>query len=179
MSMSALAGSGKQDRVKLAIQSEPTLPPKQPLLLDVAQNLPLTSIIRDVCAQWNVTNPERYAFKYVDVPATSAGSAQKFGYITEDNRSKLRNGDILRIALTPGKAAQDTYNSLKSKSHDVKSKAINDLFHSSKDRTFAIEFFKLEGINCLMEAVEASHLVNDVDIQHLVLILGAFQVLLL
>ncbi len=178
MSMSVLPGTGKQDRVKLAIQSEPTLPPKQPLLLDVAQNLPLVSIIRDVCAQWNVTSPERYSFKYVDLPPTSAGSAQKFGYITEDNRSKLRNGDILRIALTPSVAAQETYNSLKSKNQDAKSKAINDLFHSSKDRTFAIEFFKLEGINCLMELVEASQLVNDTDINQLVSILGAFQELM-
>ena len=176
--MSVLPGTGKQDRVKLAIQSEPTLPPKQPLLLDVAQNLPLVSIIRDVCAQWSVNSPERYAFKYVDVPPTSAGSAQKFGYITEDNRSKLRNGDILRIALTPAIAAQDTYNSLKSKNPETKSKAIHDLFQSSKDRTFAIEFFKLEGINCLMEAVEASQLVNDADIQQLVSVLGAFQELM-
>lgn len=178
MSMSALPGTGKQDRVKLAIQSEPTLPHKQPLLLDVAQNLPLVSIIRDVCAQWNVITPERYAFKYVDVPPTSAGGALKFGYITEDNRSKLKDGDILRIALTPAVAAQETYTSLKCKNQEAKSKAINDLFNSSKDRTFAIEFFKLEGINCLMEAVEASQLVSDTDIQQLVLVLGAFQELM-
>lgn len=181
MSVSALPGlpgTGKQDRVKLAIQSEPTLPPKQPLLLDVAQNLPLSSIIRDVCAQWNVSNPDRYAFKYADVPPTSAGGALKFGYITEDNRGKLRNGDILRIALTPSIAAQDTYNSLKSKTQETKTKAINDLFRSSKDNTFAIEFFKLDGINCLMEAVEASQLANDVDIQQIVSVLGAFQELM-
>lgn len=175
-----LPGTGKQDRVKLAIQSEPTLPPKQPLLLDVAQNLPLNSIIRDVCAQWHVVSPERYSFKYADVPLTTAaaGGALKFGYITEDNRNKLRNGDILRIALTPAIAAQDTYNCLKSKTQETRTKAINDLFRSSKDYTFAIEFFKLEGINCLMEAVEASQLTNDTDIQQLVSVLGAFQELM-
>ena len=182
MSVTAIPGlpgvGGKQDRVKLAIQSEPTLPHKQPLLLDVAQNLPLTSIIRDVCAQWNVSTPDRYAFRYVDAPPTSAGGGQKFGYITEDNRSKLRNGDILRIALTPSIAAMDTYNDLKSKSQDTRSKAINDLFLSSKDSTFAIEFFKLEGISCLMEAVESSQLSNDADIQQLVSVLGAFQELM-
>ena len=178
MSMPPLSGTGKQDRVKLAIQSEPTLPPKQPLLLDVAQNLSLTSIIRDVCAQWNVDSPERYAFKYADVPPTSSGGPPKFGYITEDNRSKLRNGDILRIALTPSVEAQETYKHLKSKSVDMKNKAINDLFHSSKDRTFAMEFFKLNGIKCLMESVEAGQLVNDADVQQLVLVLGAFQELM-
>lgn len=172
-----LPGIGKPDRVKLAIQSEPTLAPKQPLLLDVAQNLPLVSIIRDVCAQWNVSIPERYAFRFADVPPTSAGSALKFGYITEDNRSKLRDGDILRIAVTPSIAAQDTYNSLKAKGQE-RLKAINDLFRFSKDRTFAIEFFKLEGVGCLMEEVEASHLSSDVDIQQLVNVLGAFQELM-
>ncbi len=179
MSISALPGiSGKQDRVKLAIQSDPTLPAKQPLLLDVAQNLPLVSILRDVCAQWNVESPERYAFKYADVPPTSAGGPLKFGYINEDNRGKLRNGDILRIALSPSVAAEDTYNYLKSKNLDTKSKAISDLFISSKDRTFAIEFFKLDGVNCLMEAVETSQLVMDADIQQLVSVLGAFQELM-
>ena len=176
--MTALPGTGKQDRVKLAIQSEPTLPPKQPLLLDVAQNLPLVSIVRDVCAQWNVDSPERYAFKYADVPPPSSGAPPKFGYITEDNRGKLRNGDILRIALTPAVAAQEIFNSLRSKSVDVKTKAINDLFNSSKDRTFALEFFRLDGITCLMEAVEASQLLTDADVQQVVYILGAFQELM-
>lgn len=184
MSMSALPGTVKQDQVlKLAIQSEPTLPPKQPLLLDVAQNLSLTSIINIACAQWNVPQPERYAFKYADVGPTAGqggggGAGQKFGYITEDNRVKLRNGDILRIALTPAIAAQETYSSLKSKNQEARSKAIQELYACSKDRTFAIEFFKLEGINCLMEAVESSQLVNDTDIQQLVLVLGAFQELM-
>ena len=166
--------------MKLAVQSEPLFPSKQALLLDVAQSLSLSSIIHDVCAQWNVSSPERYAFKYADTPPTSAGGGggPKFGYVTEDNRGKLRNGDILRIALTPAIAAQETYNILRSKNQDARSKAINDLFLSSKDRTFAIEFFKLEGIVCLMEAVEASQLASDTDIQQLVYILGAFQELM-
>lgn len=179
MSMSSLPGSGKPDRVKLAIQSEPTLPAKQPLLLDVAQNLPLVSIIRDVCAQWNVNSPDRYAFKYAELPPTATGGAQKFGYITEENRHKLRNGDILIIAITPAVAAQEMFNFLKSKNVEAKSKAMNDLFNSSKDRTFAMEFFKLGGVNCLMEAVvEVNQLASDADIQHLVYILGAFQELM-
>lgn len=177
--MSALPGAGKQDRVKLAIQSEPTLAPKQPLLLDVAQNLPLVSIIRDVCAQWNVDNPDRYSFKYADVlPSTSAGGTPKFGYITEDNRGKLRNGDILRIALTPSIAAKETFTALRSKNHEAKSKGISDLYVASKDRTFAFEFFKLDGVNCLMETVEVSQMVNDTDIHQVVNTLGSFQELM-
>ena len=159
--------------MKLAIQSEPTLPPKQPLLLDVLQNLPLTSIIRDVCAQWSVDSPDRYAFKYADPPPTAPVSA-KFGYITEDNRHKLKNGDILRIALTPSVAAEEVFAKIRSKNMDEKSRAVMELFSLSKDYVFALEFIKLDGIMCLTTAVEGSQLVNDVEIQQLAHILGAF-----
>ena len=177
MSMSALPGAGKQDRVKLAIKSEPMLAPMQPLLLDVAQNLPLVSIIRDVCERWSVDYPDRYSFKYVDVPS-SAGGTQKFGYITEDNRGKLRNGDILRIALTPAISAKETFNALRSKHTEAKSRGITELSIVSKDRTFAFEFFKLEGVTCLMETVELSQLSTDHDIHQVVNTLGAFQELM-
>ena len=180
MSMSSLPGTGKMDRVKLAIQSEPPLPPKQPLLLDVAQNLPLASIIRDVCVQWNVDNPEKYTFKYTDPPpSTSAAPASaRFGYITEDNRSKLKNGDILRLALTPPIAAEDVFSRIRSKNSDEKSRAVTDLQKLSKDYAFALEFIKLDGITCLTSLVEASQLVNDIEIQQLGNILGAFTELM-
>ena len=175
----SLSGSGKQDRVKLAIQSEPPLPPKQPLLLDVAQNLPLASIIRDVCVQWNVENPKMYTFKYADLPPSSAASASgRFGYITEENRSKLKNGDILRLTLTPPIAAEGVYAKVRSKSNDERTKAVNDLLKLSKDYSFALEFIKLDGITCLTSLVEASQLVNDVEIEQLGNILGAFTELM-
>ena len=177
MSVSSLPGTGKQDRVKLAIQSGPPLPPKQPLFLDVAQNLPLASIIRDVCVQWNVDNPERYTFKYAELPpSSSAASASggRVGYITEENRNKLKNGDILRLALTPSIAAEDVFSRMKARSSDERSKAVTDLQKLSKDYAFALEFIKLDGITCLTSLVEASQLVNDTEIKQVSNILGAF-----
>ena len=176
----SVSGPGKQDRIKLAIQSEPPLPHKQPLLLDVAQNLPLVSIIRDVCVQWNVDNPQRYTFKYTDPPpsASAASASGRFGYITEENRNKLKNGDILRLTLTPPIAAEDVFSRIKSKSSDQRSKAVTDLQKLSKDYAFALEFIKLDGITCLTNLVEASQLVNDVEIQQLGNILGAFMELM-
>lgn len=177
MSVSSLPGTGKQDRVKLAIQSGPPLPPKQPLFLDVAQNLPLASIIRDVCVQWNVDNPSRYTFKYAEhPPSSSAASASggRVGYITEENRNKLKNGDILRLALTPSIAAEDVFSRMKSRSSDEKSKAVADLQKLSKDYAFALEFIKLDGITCLTSLVEASQLVNDAEIKQVGNTLGAF-----
>ena len=161
-------------------RSHPAPPPKQPLLLDVAQNLPLTSIIHDVCVQWNVEHPENYTFKYTELPpASSAASASgRFGYITEENRNQLKNGDILRLALTPPIAAEGVYTKVKTKSGDEKSKAVNDLLKLSKDYAFALEFIKLDGITCLTGLVEASQLVNELEIMQLGNILGAFTELM-
>ena len=167
----------KQDRIKLAIQSEPTLRPKQPLLLDVAQNLDLSAIVRDVCIQWHVDDPDRYALKYTDPPLNTVVST-KFGYITEDNRQKLRNGDILRIALAPPIQAQETFGIMRSKSIDERKRAIMELCVLSKDYVFALEFIKLDGITCLMSMVEGSQLVNEPEIELLANYLGAFQELM-
>ena len=165
---------GKQDKLKLAIQSEPPFPPKQPLLLNsVDQNLPLPSIVREVCSQWSLDNPERYAFKYADPPPTAPASA-KFGYITEDNRHKLKDGDILKLALTPSVAAEELFGKIGSKNPDEKSRTVAELLTLSKDYVFALEFIKLDGMQCLTTAVEGSQLVNEVEIQQLAHILGAF-----
>lgn len=171
-STTGIPGTGKQDRVKLAIQSEPPFPPKQPLLLIVLQNLPLTSIIRDVCAQWSVENPERHAFKYADPPPNAP--APKFGYITEDNRHKLRDGDILKLALAPSVAAEELFGKISAKTSDEKLQSVKELYSLSKDYVFALEFIKLEGIQCLSTAVEGSQLVNEVEVNQLAHILGAF-----
>ena len=172
-----MGGSGKQDRVKLAVQSEPTLPPKQPLLLEVAQNLPLQAIVRDVCGSWNVENPERYALKYADPPPTAAISA-KFGYITEENRGKLKNGDILRIAFTPALQAQDMFDKIRSKSSDEKRRAIEGLAWLSKDYVFALQFIQLNGITLMTGMVEGSSLTNELEILTLANLLSAFQELM-
>lgn len=175
--MSINLEGGKQDIVKLAIQSEPMLPPKQPLLLNVAQNAQLSSVVRDVCSGWNVDSPERYALKYADPPPSSTALA-KFGYVTEENRHQLKNGDILRIALTPAIAAEETFGKIRSKSTEERKTAVDQLQKLSKDYVFALEFIKLDGIVSLMTMVEGSQLVNDAEIMQVASILGAFQELM-
>ena len=168
-----MPGNGKPDRVYLAIQSEPPLPPKQPLLLVVIQSLPLTEIVQNVCSQWSVNTPERHALKYADPPPSAPASA-KFGYITQENRHKLRDGDILKLALTPSLAAEGLFKRIRSENPEEKSRAIVELFNLSKDYMFALEFIKLEGIRCLTTAVEGSQLANDAEKQQLADILRAF-----
>ena len=131
------------------------------------------SIIADVCGQWGLPNAEQYALKYADPPPNVAASG-KIGYITEENRHKLKNGDILRIALKPAIQAKESYEKIRSKKLDERRRAIDELFGLSKDYTFALEFIKLNGISLLMSMVENSQLVNDLEIMQLASILGAF-----
>lgn len=162
-------GTGRQV-VKLAIQSQPPLPPKQALLLDVAQNLQLTTIVQDVCSQWNIEHPERYTLKYTDLP-----NIPNFGYITEENRHKLKNGDILSITLTPPIQAQETFTRIRSRNMEERRPAVEELSKLSRDYTFALEFIKLNGIVSLMTMVEGSQMVNEAGLGS---ILGAFQELM-
>ena len=172
-SHASVGSLGKQDRVKLAIQTDPSLPQTQPVLLEAAHTQQLTSIIADVCGQWGIHNPDKYALKYADPPPSSATSS-KIGYITEDNRQKLKNGDILRIALKPHIQAQESFQRIRSQKLDERQQAVDELFQLSKDYTFALEFIKLNGISMLMSMVESSQLVNDLEILQLASILGAF-----
>ena len=169
----SVSSLGKQEQVKLAIQSDPSRPQTQPLLLIVSQSQQLMSIIADVCGQWGLPNAEQYALKYADPPPNVAASG-KIGYITEENRHKLKNGDILRIALKPAIQAKESYEKIRSKKLDERRRAIDELFGLSKDYTFALEFIKLNGISLLMSMVENSQLVNDLEIMQLASILGAF-----
>lgn len=175
---SSLGGTGiaRQDIVKIAIQSQPPMPPKQPLLLDVSQSTQLVMVVRDICSQWSLDSPERYALKYVDPPPSVASA--KVGYITEDNRHKLKNGDILRLARTPVIEAEALFAKIRSKNADERKDAVQTLGELSKDYVFALEFIKLQGIVPLMNAVEGGQLVNDVEIKMLASILVAFQELM-
>ena len=169
----SVSSMGKQDMVKLAIQSDPSRPQTQPLLLIVSQAQQLAGIIADVCGQWGLPNADQYALKYAD-PFPNAIPSGKIGYITEENRHKLKNGDILRIAFKPDTQAKESYEKVRSTNPDERRRAIDELFLLSKDYTFALEFIKLKGVWLLMTMVETCQLTNDLEIVQLASILGAF-----
>lgn len=174
--VSSISLTGKQDEVRLAIQSTPPLPPKQPLLLVVAQSMELTAIIRDICSQWNLDNPDEFALKFADPPPNTP--SPKFGYITEENRGALKNGDILVIALTPSMAATDIYSKMRGRNLEERLPAVRELSELSKDYVFALEFSKLNGTNLLMQIVESGQLTNEGEVTQLAVILCAFQELM-
>ena len=167
--------TGKQDRVKLAIQSQPLLGTKQPLLLEVANNSELVTVIRDICGQWAVSNPEQYALKYAE-PAAGHATA-KFGYITESNRQHLKNGDILTVAKLPTLAAKDTFDKICSTGEEKKT-AMAGLVSLSKDYVFALEFISLKGVQQLMAIVEQCQLGSAADVDILMSLSEAFQELM-
>ena len=168
--------TGKQDRVKLAIQSQPLLGTKQPLLLEVANNSELVTVIRDICSQWTVSNPEQYALKYAE-PAAAGHATVKFGYITESNRQHLKNGDILTVAKLPALAARDIYNKICNTGEERKV-AMTELVSLSRDYVFALEFISLTGVQQLMTIVEQSQLGNAADVDLLMYLSEAFQELM-
>ena len=169
--------SGKQDRVKVAI--EPNVSNVQPLLMDFEHSLQLTTIVRDVATKWEIKNPEQYCFKYAASNKDSKGLS-KFCYITEENRHELKNGDILSIALSPSLRAREIFEKIRT--NDQKSTGISELADLSRDPTFAIQFISLnegKGVQSLMSMIEKSVPSNTpTDKGDLANILGGFQELM-
>ena len=177
MSVTTLSSpSSRHDHVKLAIQSQPLLGAKQPLLLEVANNSELVTVIRDICSQWTVSNPEQYALKYAE-PAAAGHATVKFGYITESNRQHLKNGDILTVAKLPALAAEDVCIKIVAEGEERKT-AIAQLVDLSRDYVFALEFISQTGVPKLMTIVELSQLSSEPDVQMLTSLLEAFQELM-
>ena len=164
------------DRVKLAIQSEPPLPTKYPLLYDFEIKLELPAIMRDVCGRWSIDNPERYAFKYADPPPGQPG---KFGYISEENRHELKDGDILRVALSPDIAAQEHFQSMRQAGDPrIRHNAMVEIYRLSKDQTFAMKFINLNGMDALVAMIQTENHVTEQDASQMANMLGAFQELM-
>ena len=168
--------SGKQDRVKVAIEPDASQPSIPPMLMDFVHSIPLNMILRDVGEKWGIAQSEKYDFRYVSSGKDHKGSLVKFSYITEENRLELRNGDILQIALAPAHQAKDIYD--KMNNADLKSAGISLLVSLCRDYTFAVEFISLNngnGVQFLMGVIEMAHMTTNVDKQDTANILGAFQ----
>ena len=168
--------SGKQDRVKVAIEPDASQQNIPPMLRDFEHSVALNVILRDVAEKWGIPQPEKYNFRYVSSGKDQKGGLVKFGYITEENRHELRNGDILQIALAPGLQAKDIYE--KMRNADTKSSGISLLVSLCRDYTFAVEFISLNngnGVQFLMGFIEMSHMTTNADKQDTANVLGAFQ----
>ncbi|CRL02754.1 CLUMA_CG015778, isoform A [Clunio marinus] len=75
--------------VKIAVKPLSTEPQYVPQLIEFDQRQPLTSIINELCLNWNLTNCENYSLKFTD--------SSFDGYVTEKNRSDVKNGFVLKL----------------------------------------------------------------------------------
>ncbi|XP_057700934.1 engulfment and cell motility protein 2 isoform X6 [Corythoichthys intestinalis] len=130
------------DIVKVAIE----WPGANAQLIEMDQKRPLTSIIREVCDGWSLSGSEQFALRYAD-------GAQL--YITEQSRCEIKNGTILRLAISPGRAARQLLERTQSHGIDARLEALKELAKLSADPTFAAEFVNMEGMGTLARLVES------------------------
>ncbi|KAJ7365084.1 hypothetical protein OS493_007730 [Desmophyllum pertusum] len=135
------------EHVKLAIEKEGQLP----LLTAFDQSRPLDDIIREVCSNWSLPIPEQYAFQYSDYNC----------YITQENRTGIKNGAVLKLTLSPAKLAQETFERLQSSNPDEKRNSLITLSSIAEDSTFASEFIKRNGLGLLISMVEGKPESNE------------------
>uniref|UniRef100_A0A8C6SVQ2 Engulfment and cell motility 2 n=1 Tax=Neogobius melanostomus TaxID=47308 RepID=A0A8C6SVQ2_9GOBI len=110
------------------------------------QKRALSSIIREVCDGWSLSGSEQFALRYADGPQL---------YITEQTRGDIKNGTILRLAISPGRAARQLLERIQSHGIDARLEALKELAKLSADATFAAEFINMEGIGTLARLVES------------------------
>lgn len=130
--------------VKIAV--EPLSSEYQPQLIEFDQKQPLTSIINDLCNNWNIQDYEDYALKFTE--QTNAG------YVTEKNRTDVKNGSVLRIAFSATRTVNDYLEIFKSGSLIEQTKCLQSLAILSSDLTFAIEFINKSGLDLLIKIIE-------------------------
>ncbi|XP_027703278.1 engulfment and cell motility protein 3 [Vombatus ursinus] len=127
--------------VKIAIQ----MPGAIPQLIQLDQAKPLAAVLKEVCSAWNLNDPQHYALQYAD------GHRK---YITENNRSEIKNGSILSLSIAPDKEAERLLNALQSGNQEVKREALSRLALLAPDLTFAGEVISRDGLQRLGAIIE-------------------------
>uniref|UniRef100_A0AAY4ELJ4 ELMO domain-containing protein n=1 Tax=Denticeps clupeoides TaxID=299321 RepID=A0AAY4ELJ4_9TELE len=107
----------------------------------------LKSIVTETLrVKWSLSGSEQFALRYADGPQL---------YITEQTRGEIKNGTILRLAISPGRAARQLLERIQSHGIDARLEALKELAKLSADPTFAGEFINMEGIGTLGRLVES------------------------
>ena len=137
----------KRHVLKVAIH----IPNSAPQLYEINQKLSLEDNIKDFCERWNIDEAHLYALQYYD-------SRQ---YITKENRNEVRDGAVLRLAMSPEKTAQKLMSNLTHPlSNENKLDALVQLSLDSADPAFALEFIRRKGLAFLVNAIEKSEYHN-------------------
>nr|XP_036881288.1 engulfment and cell motility protein 3 isoform X4 [Manis javanica] len=127
--------------VKIAVQMRDAIPQ----LIQLDQAKPLASVLKEVCVAWNLVYPERYALQFAD------GHRR---YVTENNRSEIKNGSILCLSTAPDLEAEGLLNRLQTGNHEGHREALRLLVLLVSDITFAQEVISRDGLQRLGTIIE-------------------------
>lgn len=126
--------------------------PEPPQLIEFNQSLDLSIIIEDLCCGWGIIDADQYALKFENQEI----------YITEQNRTEIKNGTVLVLTFSPAKMARDIIQALKSFSDGTLDKTRKKMFNLqnlseiSNDKTFSVTFVNEKGLISLIDFIETS-----------------------
>lgn len=139
-----LAQENAADSVRVAIQEVAgTKPPTMKILQK--QN-PLVNIVKELCKEWGLQNPEEYQLQFDEMKVTPPPI-----YITEENREKMMNGHILKLDFSPQKMSHNIAERLENSNISVDH--IKRLAFLSADITFVEHFVTENGFIALNKYV--------------------------
>ncbi|XP_055992400.1 engulfment and cell motility protein 3 [Sorex fumeus] len=127
--------------VKIAVQMRDAIPQ----LIQLDQAKPLATVLKELCDTWSLDHPERYALQFAD------GHRR---YITENNRSEIKNGSILCLSTAPDLEAERLLGALQRGSREGRLEALRRLGQLAPDMTFAQEVISRDGLQRLGSIIE-------------------------
>ncbi|XP_077918890.1 engulfment and cell motility protein 3 isoform X2 [Halichoerus grypus] len=127
--------------VKIAVQ----MPDAIPQLIQLDQAKPLAAVLKEVCDAWSLVHSERYALQFADGHRS---------YITENNRTEIKNGSILCLSTAPDLEAERLLGGLQSGSRERRREALQHLVLLAPDVTFAQEVISRDGLQRLGTIIE-------------------------
>lgn len=130
-----------RDVVKIAIQMRDAIPQ----LIQLDQAKPLAAVLKEVCDAWSLAHSERYALQFAD------GHRR---YITENNRSEIKNGSILCLSTAPDLEAEQLLGGLQRGNREGRREALQHLGQLAPDMTFAQEVISRDGLQRLGTIIE-------------------------
>lgn len=126
-------------RVKVGLKT-----PRCDQLLDLDLDLPLSTIIDDMCRRVGLDSPECYALKY------DGGDV----HIFDANKSDIRNGDVLQLFRMP-MDRNEVVGRLGCGSPEEKSEALRALLILASDPDYANHFISRDGPRVVVTGIEA------------------------
>ncbi|XP_037672094.1 engulfment and cell motility protein 3 isoform X2 [Choloepus didactylus] len=127
--------------VKIAVQMRDAIPQ----LIQLDQAKPLAAVLKEVCDAWSLTHSESYALQFAEGPRR---------YITENNRTEIKNGSILCLSTAPDLEAEQLLGGLQSGSCEGRREALRRLILLAPDLTFAREVISRDGLQRLGTIIE-------------------------